>query len=103
KLSEFSIFLRSLDFSSIADCCLCSMALERFIILAALWPIYPLSTFEPEFLVPFFVFSTSCDQLPVRLAESDKRLMSLLSFSFSANSKLSCRFLFSHQLEKLPF
>jgi hypothetical protein len=41
-----------------------------------------------------FCFSTSCDQLLVRLAESVKRLMSFLSFSFSPAQKHPAFFYF---------
>ncbi len=49
------------------------MALERFIILAALWPIYPLSGRSPPLRVPFLLASTLSDQSAVRRADSFSR------------------------------
>ena len=46
--------------------------------------------------------SVRSDQVAFSLAVSSSRVISRLSFSFSACSKASCRALFSHQVEKLP-
>ena len=78
------------------------MALERFIILADLWPTKPRSTFKPEFSLPYLLRSTWWDQPAVRRADCSRRRISPASFSFWAASRRS-RFSFSwYQVEKPP-
>ena len=83
----------------IACCCLASMALARFIIFWALWPMYPRSTGP----APYFFSSIRSDQTEVCRAAFRRRAMSFWSPSFWACSKACCRLKFSSQVEKVPF
>lgn len=59
--SKGSQFCKRPDLAWIACCCLASMALARFIIFWALWPMYPQSTGP----APYFFSSIRSDQTEV--------------------------------------
>lgn len=83
--------------------CRFSRLLERFIILADLWPTKPRSTFNPEFSLPYLLRSTRSDQLSVRRAACSSRRISPFSFSFWASSRRSRASFSRNHTEKFPW